>query len=47
MLRQLAWTCAGVAVVLNGRAYFDVPVPTGASYRVEVVSFEFVELEHS
>ena len=28
----------------KGRAYFDVPVPAGASYQVDVVSFEFVEL---
>jgi hypothetical protein len=34
-------------VPAKGRAYFDVPVPEGASYRVAVVSFEFVELEHS
>lgn len=30
----------------KGRAYFDVPVPDGASYHVSVVSFEFVELSH-
>src|SRR5215831_16807641 len=35
------------AVPAKGRAYFDVPVPEGASYRVDVVSFEFVELQHS
>ena len=35
------------AVPAKGRAYFDVPVPNGDSYRVSVVSFEFVELEHS
>jgi len=34
-------------VPAKGRAYFDVPVPEGATYRVNVVSFEFVELEHS
>ena len=31
-------------VPAKGRAYFDVPVPAGTSYRVQVVSFEFVEL---
>lgn len=31
-------------VPAKGRAYFDVPVPDSASYRVDVVSFEFVEL---
>lgn len=31
-------------VPAKGRAYFDVPAPAGASYRVDVVSFEFVEL---
>lgn len=34
-------------VPAKGRAYFDVPVPKGDSYQVSVVSFEFVELEHS
>jgi len=31
-------------VPAKGRAYFDVPVPDSASYRVDVESFEFVEL---
>jgi hypothetical protein len=31
-------------VPAKGRAYFDVPVPDSASYRVDVVSFEFIEL---
>lgn len=31
-------------VPAKGRAYFDVRVPDSASYRVSVVSFEFVEL---
>lgn len=31
-------------VPAKGRAYFDVPVPVGTSYRVGVESFEFVEL---
>lgn len=33
-------------VPAKGRAYFDVPVPDRASYRVGVVSFEFVELSN-
>lgn len=31
-------------VPAKGRAYFDVPVPDHAPYRVDVVSFEFLEL---
>ena len=34
------------AVPAKGRAYFNVPVPDSASYRVDVVSFEFVELSN-
>ena len=34
-------------VPAKGRAYFDVPVPEGSSYQVDVVSFEFVELSNS
>jgi hypothetical protein len=30
-------------VPAKGRAYFDVPVPDSASYRVDVESFQFVE----
>ena len=30
-------------VPAKGRAYFDVRVPTGASYRVKVQEFDFVE----
>jgi hypothetical protein len=33
-------------VPAKGRAYFDLPVPDSASYRVDVVSFEFVELSN-
>ena len=33
-------------VPAKGRAYFDVPVPDSASYRVDVESFEFIELSN-
>jgi hypothetical protein len=33
-------------VPAKGRAYFDVPVPDRASYRVGVESFEFLELSN-
>lgn len=34
----------GEAVPAHGRTYFDVAVPTSRFYRVDVASFDFVEL---
>ncbi len=34
----------GEAVPAHGRTYFDLAVPTSRSYRIDVASFDFVEL---